>query len=121
MGEPRRRMWSKRTYKMKKAWGRSDVGQFFVTGLTDNATKPNHFCCRICRKDVSLLTHDHHEILRHFRGSKHFLRDQRLRLETPGWEVLVYEGNLMSASEVERQRERIMRARLIVREGVPFL
>ena len=29
MGEPRRRMLYKRTYKMKKAWGTSDVGQFF--------------------------------------------------------------------------------------------
>ena len=50
-------------------------------------------------------------------GSKHFPRDQRLRLETPGWEVLDYEGNVMSPAEVERQRQKIMRAPLIVRDS----
>ena len=115
-GEPRRRLRSKKTYKMKRAWGTSDVGRFFVTGPTDVATKPSPFYCRICRKDVSVLTHGHHEILRHFQGSKHFPRGQRLRLETPGWEVLEYEGTVMSPAEVERQRERIMRAPLVVRD-----
>ena len=61
-----------------------------MTGPTDVATKPSDFYCRSCRKDVSVLTHGHHEILWHFQGSKHFPRDQRLRLETPGWEVLDY-------------------------------
>ena len=107
-GEPRQRLRSKKTYKMKRAWGTGDVGQFFVTGPTDEATKPSHFYCRICRKDVSVLTHGHHEILRHFQGGKHFPRDQRLRLDSPGWEVLDYEVNAMSPAEVERQRERIM-------------
>ena len=116
IGEPRRRLHSKITYKMKKAWVTSDVGQFFVAGPTDVATKPSHFYCRFCRKDVSLLTHGHHEILRHFQGSKHFPRDQRLRLETPDWEVLEYEGYAMSPAEVERQRERIKRAPLVVRD-----
>ena len=115
-GEPRRKLRSKKTYKMKRAWGTSDVGRFFVTGLTDVATKPSHFYCRICRKDVSVLTHGHHEILRHFQGSKHFPRNQRLRSETPGWEVVGYEGNLMSSAEVERQREKIMRAPLVVKD-----
>ena len=36
------------------------------------------------------------------KGSKHFPRDQRLKLETSGWEVLDYEGNVMSHAEVER-------------------
>ena len=116
VGESRRWLCSKKTYKMKKAWGMSDVGRFFVTGPTDVATKPSHFCCRICRQDVSVLTHGHHEISRLLQGSKHFPRDQRLRLETPGWEVLDYEGNAMSPAEVERQRERIMRAPLVVRD-----
>ena len=115
-GEPRRRLRSKKTYKMKRAWGTSDVGQFFVTGPTDVAAQPSHFYCRICRKDLSVQTHGPHEILRHFHGSKHFPRDQRLRLETPGWEVLDYEGNVMSPAEVERQRERIMGAPLVVRD-----
>ena len=62
--EPRWRLRSKKTYMMKRAWGTSDVGRFFVTGPTDVATKPSHFYCRICRKVVSVLTHGHHEILR---------------------------------------------------------
>ena len=115
-GEPRRRLRSRKAYKMKRAWGAGEVGRFFVTGPTDAATKPSHFYCRICRKDVSVLTHGQHEILRHFQGSKHFPRDQRLRLETPGWEVLDYEGNVMSPAEVERQQERIMGAPLVVRD-----
>ena len=106
----------KKTYKMKRAWGTSDVGRFFVTGPTDVATKPSHFYCRICRKDVSVLTHVHHKILRHFQGSKHFPRDQRLRLETPSWEVPDYKGNIMSPAEVERQLQKIMRAPLVVRD-----
>ena len=114
--EPRRRLTSKKTYKMKRTWGTSDVGRFFVTGPTDVATKPSHFYCRICRNDVSVLTRGHHEIWRHSQGSKHFPRDQRLRLETPGWEVLDYEGNTMSPAEVERQREKITRAPLSVRD-----
>ena len=109
-------MRSKRTHKMKKAWGESDVDQFFVTGPTDVATKPSYFYCLICPKDVSVLTHGHHEILRHFHGSKLFPRDQRLRLETQGWEVLDYKENAMSPTEVERQRERIKRGPLVVRD-----
>ena len=101
---------------MKRAWGTSDVGQFFVTGPTDVATKPSHFYCRICCKDVSVLTHGHLEVLRHFQGSKHFPRDQRLRLETPVWEVLDDEGNIMSPAEVGGQRKKIMRAPLVVRD-----
>ena len=115
-GEPRWTLRSKKTYEIKRAWGTSNVGRFFVTGPTNVATKPSHFYCRICCKDVSVLTHGHHEILRHFQGSKHFPRDQRLRLETPGWEVLEYKGNVMSPAEVERQREKIMRAPLVVRD-----
>ena len=116
IGDPRRRLRSKKLYKKKRAWGTGDVGRFFVNGPTDVATKPSHFYCRLCRKDVSVLTHGHHEILRHFEGSKHFPRDQRLRLETPGWEVLDYEGNTMSPAEVERQQEKIMRAPLVLRD-----
>ena len=98
----RRGVRSKRTFKMKKVWGANEVGQFFVTGATDAAGKPSHFYCRVCRKDVSVLTHGHHEILRHYQGVKHFACDQRLRLETPGWRVLDFEGNPLSEGELER-------------------
>ena len=110
----RRRVRSKRTFKMKKGWGANEVGQFFVTGATDAAGKPSHFCCRVCRKDVSVLTHGPHEILRHYQGVKHFARDQRLRLETPGWRVLDFEGNPLSESELDRRREHILRGPLVV-------
>ena len=116
VGEPRRGLRCKTTYKLKKAWGASDVGRFFVTGPTDVATKPSQFFFRICCRDVSVLTHGYYEILRHFQGSKHFRRDQRLRLERPGREVLDYEENAMSPAEVERQQEKIMRAPLVVRD-----
>ena len=121
MGEPWWRMLSKRFYKMEKTWGTSDVGQFFVIGLTDVATEPSHFFCRICRKDLSVLTHGHNEILRNFRGSKHFQRDKLLRLGMPGWEVLDYEGNATSPAEMERQPNKKMRSPSVVRNrDYPF-
>ena len=92
------------------------MGQFFVTGAIDAAGKPSHFYCRVCRKDVSVLTHSPLEILRHYQGVKHFARDQRLRLETPGWRVLDFKGNPLSESELERRREHILRGPLVVRD-----
>ena len=47
---------------------------------------------------------------------KHFARDQRLRLETPGVRVLDFEGNPLSQSELERRREHILRGPLVVRD-----
>ena len=104
----RRRVRLKGTYKLKKVWGGDEVDRFFVTGATDAAGKPSHFFCRICRKDVSVLTHGAHEVLRHFQDVKHFACDQRLRLESPAWRVLDFEGNPFSESELERQRECIL-------------
>ena len=110
---PRRRMRSKRTFKMKKIWEAEEVGRFFVTGATDAAGGPSHFYCRICRKDVSVLSHGPHEVLRHFQSVKLFARDQRLRLETPAWRVLDFEGNPLSESELERRRELILPGLLV--------
>ena len=101
VSDPRRGVRSKKTFKMKKVWGASELGRFFVTGLTDASAKPSHFYCRLCRKDVSILTHGMHEILRHYQGTKHFPRDQRLRLETPGWRVLDFEGNVMPDEDAD--------------------
>ena len=47
-------------------------------------------------------------------GVKHFARDQRLRLETRGWRVLDFEGNPLSESELEWQKEHILRGPLVV-------
>ena len=88
----------------------------FVTGPSDAANMPSHFYCRLCWKNVSVLTHGHHEVLRHFQGRRHFARDQRLRLETPGWRVLDFEGNPSSENELERQREKIQKGPFAVRD-----
>ena len=114
--QPRRRLRSRRTFKMKKGYAVGELAQFFVTGPTDAANKLSEFYCRVCRKDVSVLTHGGYEIIRHFRGHRHFARDQRLRLETPGWRVLDFGGNPLPENELERQREKIMRAPFVVRD-----
>ena len=67
------------------------------------------------------MTHGVHEILLHYQGTKHFPRDQRLRLESPGWRLLDFEGNVMIEKEVERQRDRIFSAPQVVRvKKYPF-
>ena len=66
---------------------------------------------------MSVLTHGHHEVLRPFQGSRHFARDQRLRLESPGWRVLGFQRNPLSEDELERQREKIRKGPLVVRDG----
>ena len=64
---------------------------------------------------MSVLTRGHHEVLRHFQGRRHFARDHRLRLETPGWRVLDFQGNSLSEDELERQGEKIQKGPLVVR------
>ena len=97
---------------MKKGYAVGEQAQFVVTGPTDAANKLSDFYCRVCRKDVSVLTHGGYEIIRHFEGHRHFARDQRLRLETPGRRVLDFDGNPLPEDEFEKQREKIMLAPL---------
>ena len=99
--------------KSEKGVEADELDRFFVTGATDVAGKPSHFYCPICCKDVSVLTNGPHAVLRHFQGVKHFAPDQQPRLETPGWRVLDFEGNSLSESELERQKERILRGPLV--------
>ena len=103
--QPRRRVRSRRTFKMKKGYAVGELAHFFVTGPTDAAKKLSQFHFRVCRKDVSVLTHGGYEIIRHFQGHRHFARDQRLRLKTPGWRVLDFDGNPLPEDDLERQRE----------------
>ena len=63
---------------------------------------------------MCLLTRGHHEVLQNFQGSCHFARDQRLRLETPGWRVLDFHGSPLSDDELERQREKIRKSPFVV-------
>ena len=76
----------------------------------------NEFYCQLCQKDVSVLTHGSPEVLRHFQGIRHFARDQRLRLETPGWCVLRFDGKPLTEDELQRQRDKIVQAPLVVRD-----
>ena len=100
---------------MIKVYAATELGRFFVTRPLDAANMPSHFYCRLCRENVSVLTHGHHEVLRHFQGRRHFACDQRLRLETPGWRVLDFQGNQLTEDELERQREKIQKD-LVVRD-----
>ena len=75
----------------------------------------------MCRKNVSVLTHGHLEVLRYFQGSPYFAYDQRLRLETPGWRVLDFHGNPVSEEELERQMGKIKKGPRVVRDReLPF-
>ena len=112
----RQKVLSKKTFRMKKVYAATELDMFFVTGPSDAANMPSHFYCQLCRKNVSVLTHGHHEVLRHFQGRRHFARDQRLHLETPGWRVLDFQGNPLTEDELERQREKIQKGPLVVRD-----
>ena len=101
---------------MKKSYAFNELARFLVTGPTDALKKFSGFHCRICRKDVSALTHGSSETLRHFQGIRHFARDQRLRLETPGWRVLHFRGKPSTEDEMELQSEKTLRSRLAVRD-----
>ena len=112
----RRKVLSKKTYRMKKVYAATELWRFINTEPSDAANMPSSFYCRLRRKHVSMLTHGHDEMLRHFQGRRHFARDQRLRLETPGWRVLDFQGNPLPEDELERQREKIQKGPLVVRD-----
>ena len=105
--------------KKISAWRRctrQQLDKFVVTRPPVAATLPSHFYCRVCRKNVSVLTYGHHEVLRHFQGSRHFARDLRLRLEKPGWRVLDFPGNPVSEDELEQHRAKIKNCPFVVRD-----
>ena len=112
----RRKFLSKKKFQMKEVYGATELGRFFVTRPSDAANMPTLYHCRVCRKNVSVLTHGHHEVLRHFQGSHHFARDKRLRFETAGWGVLDFHGSPLSADELERQRGKIKKSPFVVRD-----
>ena len=89
---------------------------FFLTGPTDSSTKLSEFHCRMWRKDVSVQTHVSTDVLRHFQGIRHFARDQRPRLETPAWRLLGFDSKPLTEDELERQRKKILRVPLVVRD-----
>ena len=107
---------SKKTFRMKKMYGTTELGRFFVTGPTDAVKYSSLFFCRVNQKDVLVLSHGHLEVLRHFQGTRHFARDQRLRLETPVWRVLDFHGNPFCEDKPERQKRKIKKRPLVVRD-----
>ena len=110
--QPRRGVRSRRYFKLKEAYAVGELAQFFVTGPTDAANKLSEFYCKVSQKDVSVLTNGAYEINKRFQGHLHSARDQRLRLETPGWRALDFYCNPLPEDELERQREKIMLAPL---------
>ena len=107
---------------MKKSYATDELARFFVTAPTNASAELSAFYCRICQKDVSVLTLGSSEVLRHLQGIQHFARDQRLRLETPGWRVLGFGGKPLTEDELGRKRDNFLRAPLVVRdrEEYPF-
>ena len=114
--QPRRRIGSKCTFKMEKSSATDELARFFVTSPTDASTKLSEFYCRICRKEVSLITHSSSEVLRRFQGIRHFAREQGLRLESPRWRVLGFDDKPLNEVELERQRDKVLQAPLDVRD-----
>ena len=102
--------------KVKKCYATKELAPFLVTGSSDASTNLSEFCCCIYRKHVSVLSHGSSSILRHFQGNRHFARDQNLGLETPGWRVVVFDGKPLNQNEPERQRDKILRDPLVVRD-----
>ena len=109
------KFYPKKIFRMQKVYAATELGKCFVTRPSDAANMQSHFYCRVCRRNVYVLTHGDHEVLRHFQGSHRFGRDQRLSLETPGWRVLDFHGNPLREHELERQGEKIRKGPLLVR------
>ena len=103
----RRHIPSKKTFEMDNLYVASELGRFFVTRPIDAANKQSHLFRLVCGEDLLVLTHEHHEGMRHFQGARSFEPDQRLRLEKPGWRVLAFHGNPLGNDELERQKGKI--------------
>ena len=105
-----------KTYKMKKAWASDELLRLFVTSPTDHVGNPSRFCCQICQRDVSVLTHGSFGILWHYQGAYYCAMDQCLVLETPGCRVLDFSGKTLLDEKVEPQRARILLTPVVWRD-----
>ena len=123
VNQRRGKLRSKRTYKRTRARGGRRARPIFRAGPTDLTKKPSHlyFSCAVSPMEVSVLTLGTHEILRHFQGTQFFHGDHCLRLTTPGWQLLDIEISSLSSAELERQRDRIMRAPVVIWDREYFL
>ena len=117
----RRKILSMKNFQKEKVYGANVLDRLFVTGPTDAANKPSHFYCRVCRNGLWVLTHGHHELLRHFQGARHFARDQRLVLDIHSWRVLEFHGDPLKDGELERQKGKLNKGTRVVPDcGHPF-
>ena len=115
-GQPQQKVLSKQTFKMKNVFATDELARFFVTGTTGASKILSEFYCRVCWKDESVLTPGVSETLRQFQEIRHVARNQRLCLETPGWRIFDYNGNSLIEDELEKQRDKILRPPLVVRD-----
>ena len=108
--ERHRRVHSNCTYKTMKVWGVDAVRHLFVTRTTQSFLQLN-----LQKRYVSVDTW-----VPRFSATlswlETFLQGQHLRLESPGWRIIDYEGNPMTEEEVEQQRQRVLRASQVVRD-----
>ena len=58
--------------------------QVLVTAPVDSIRDPHKWRCRVCQQDLSLKTKVALEILSHYRTEAHWVREHRIRMETPG-------------------------------------
>ena len=79
-GKRRRPKYSLTTAMLKK----HPVVQYFATGPLDRCKNPYKWWCRVCRIELSLMSRGVLELLSHFRTEAHLLKENRIRLETPG-------------------------------------
>ena len=58
--------------------------KLFVTAHIDAEAKPHKWRCRVCSIELSLKTKGALKIMSHYHTEAHLVREQRLRMETPG-------------------------------------
>ena len=111
-----RKVLSQKTYRMKEVYAANDLCELYVTGRTGASGKPSNLYCRICRRDLLVLTYGQYENLRLFHAASHFPHHQRMRLKMPRWRVLEFQGNPFTEDEFERQTKKILQAPLVVQD-----
>ena len=102
VSEPRRRVRTEKTFKMKKTF---KIWSFFRDRANGCIRETQSFLLPIMQEGCVSVDRRHARDPAPLSGDEHFPRDQRLRLKTPGWHALDFEGNVMRDEEVARQRD----------------
>ena len=109
----RRKILSKKIFRMKKVYAATELGRFFATRPSDAANMPCHFFCRVCLKNVSVLTHG---IIKCCGISKAVVTLPVISAWVWKHRVLDFHGNPLSEDELERQRKTIRNGPFAVRD-----